>query len=310
MTDYSADELYPPPARRRRKTRWGMVLLVLLAFAAGGGGVGWLNLNGLRLADLVGASRRGANAPAPADLAPMSAGLPASAANQAALETRIIALEQRLARIDLQANAEEANSARAEALLVAFATRRATERGAPLGYLEDQLKLRFGDALPGAVATVQAAQKAPVTLDQLSARLQAMAPALTASPASTSGWESLRGLFVLRRASAPAPTPPARIDHAMLALREGRIDDAIADVSRLPGAAGGAGGMGGGGAASWTASARHYAQVEQALDLLETTALLEPAKLRDGKGHAVTQPSPLVQTTPAPTTPAQVTPAR
>ena len=70
----------------------------------------------------------------------------------------MIALEQRLARIDLQANAEEANTSHAEALLVAFAARRATERGAPLGYLEDQLKLRFGDALP-----VTVSRAAPLT---------------------------------------------------------------------------------------------------------------------------------------------------
>ena len=308
MTEQVYQELQAPNQPARRKSRWGMMLLaLLLAFVGGGGAVGWLaSHQGLGVGELIGTSHYHApgnpGANPGANMAPIGSLPPGTsplATNEAALETRIIALEQRLARIDLQANAEEANTARAEALLVAFATRRATTRGAPLGYLEDQLKLRFGDALPGAVATVTAAQKAPVTLDQLSARLQAMAPALTA-PAAASGWSQLSNLFVLRRASAPAPAPTARIDHAEMALREGRIDDAIADVSRLPGGAD---------AGAWIASAHRYAQVQQALDLLETTALLEPTKLRDSKGHAVSQPSPLVIPT-APPTPAQPTPAQ
>ena len=64
------------------------------------------------------------------------------------LERQVAELERRLARIDLQAAAAEGNTARAEALLVALATRRAVERGAPLGYLEQQLRQRFGAEAP------------------------------------------------------------------------------------------------------------------------------------------------------------------
>ena len=300
MTEQAYQELQAPYQPTRRKSRSGLVLLALvLAFAGGAGAAGWLAAHpGLGIGDIIGTSHF-KPAAAHGDAAPIGT-LPAtnlSANSETAMEARVIALEQRLARIDLQANAEEANTAHAEALLVAFAARRATERGAPLGYLEDQLKLRFGDALPGAVATVTAAQKAPVTLDQLSARLQAMAPTLTATPATTSGWAELRNLFVLRHASAPAPTPAARIDHAEMALREGRIDDAIADVQRLPG---------GGAAGGWIVDARRYAQVEQALDLLETTALLEPARLRGSNGHTVTPPAvPLTNPAPTPAPSAQ-----
>ncbi|NCU13129.1 MAG: hypothetical protein GXC70_13405, partial [Sphingomonadaceae bacterium] len=51
----------------------------------------------------------------------------AAPASGALLEQQVAALEQRLARIDLQAAAAEGNTARAEALLVALAARRAID---------------------------------------------------------------------------------------------------------------------------------------------------------------------------------------
>ena len=42
--------------------------------------------------------------------------------------------------------AASGNAARAEGLLIAFSARRTLERGNDLGYLGDQLRLRFGDA--------------------------------------------------------------------------------------------------------------------------------------------------------------------
>ena len=69
------------------------------------------------------------------------------------VETRLALLEDRLARLDLQANEASGNAARAEGLLVAFAARRVLAKGGQLGYLEDQLKLRFAGAQPQAVAT-------------------------------------------------------------------------------------------------------------------------------------------------------------
>src|SRR5690606_16429211 len=89
---------------------------------------------------------------------------------------RIAAMEQRLARLDFQASAAAGNASRAESLLIAFASRRAIERGSPPGYLEDQLRLRFGEARPNAVDTVIATGRDPVTLDQLLTRLDGLAP--------------------------------------------------------------------------------------------------------------------------------------
>jgi hypothetical protein len=206
---------------------------------------------------------------------------------QRGFDQRIAALEQRLSRIDLQATAASGNAARAEGLLIAFAARRMVDKGAPLGFLEEQLRVRFADAQPNAVATVIAASARPVTLDQLIARLQAMAPALAEAPPEESGWNrvkrELSNLFVIRHDSDPSPSSQARIDRALLYAREGKLEEAIAEVQRLNSAAT---------AASWIDAARRYQSVHQALDLIETTALIEPRRLNDGSGHKVDLPSP------------------
>ncbi len=273
----------------RGALRWGaMLLMTLIGFAVGGCAVGWMVLRG----DWHAASgvwhQFVATPVAPAT--PTGAPSPeALSANQNALDARIIAAEQRLDRLDMQAAAAAGNAARAEGLLVAFAARRVIERGATLGYLEDQLKLRFGDAQPRAVATLIAAARLPVTLDLLTARLQMMAGHVGDAPASETLWDrarhSLSDMFTIRRDSASAPTPAARLDHALAALREGAIGLAIADVQRLPASPE---------TSAWIADAHRYAEAESALDRIETAALLEPHTLGDGAGRKVSQPSPLV----------------
>ena len=47
------------------------------------------------------------------------------------------------------------------------------------------------------------------------------------------------------------------------------------------------------GAADWLADAERYASAQQALELLETAALLEPRELRDAAGRNVQQVSPV-----------------
>jgi hypothetical protein len=209
---------------------------------------------------------------------------------QRGLDLRIAALEQRLSHIDMQASAASGNAARAEGLLIAFAARRMIDRGTPLGFLEEQLKVRFADAQPNAVATVIAGAAKPVTLDELTARLQAMAPELAQAPREENAWTTIRrelsNLFVIRHDSSPSTTAQSRIDRAVLFAREGRIDQAIAEVQRLPAASS---------AADWIAAAQRYQAVHRALDLIETTALIDPHRLNDGSGKAVDQPSPGAQ---------------
>jgi len=203
----------------------------------------------------------------------------------ASVEARVGALETRLTALDMQAKAAAGNAGRAEGLLIAFATRRAIERGAPLGYLEDQLKLRFGDALPNAVGAVLAGARNPVTLDQLALGLDELA-AQAPTAAQASGWDKLRrqisGLFVIHNApQSDANQPAARIAQARLMLREGRLDDAIAAVRALPLPH----------KDEWVTAALRYQNLERALDLLETTALVEPRELVDGAGQKVPVPA-------------------
>lgn len=294
------DSYSAPPVR---KSGSGKMLLLgaLLAFAAGAGGVGWLAWqDGYDFG--LGPTKESPAVSAPA--APAQ-GLPAmSASSQAILpqlatsgiQARIDQLEDRLTRLDVQAQAASGNAARAEGLLVALAARRAVERGAPLGYLEGQLKLRFSDAQPRAVATIIEAAAKPVTLDQLVGDLDALEPVLADRPVNETGWQKFQrevsGLFVIKKEEAPSSRPQDRIDRARLLLRLGRVDEAADEIARLPGAAA---------ATKWTEAARRYGAVQQALDLMETSALLEPREMKDNTGARVNQPSPLAVPAPEPT---------
>ena len=285
------DDFPNQPRQIRPKGRWtGMAAVAVVGIAIGGLGVGWIaNQPAGEFARLIHWHSATQNALPPiASTSPQaSASLPL-AQSQIAMEMRVTAVEQRLSRIDLEAEMASSNAARAEALLVAFSSRRAIERGMPLGYLEDQLKLRFGEAQPKAVATIIATSHSPITLDRLAARLETMASRLAKPPSEETGLtrvkRELANLFILRHEQAsPSPDPQMRLDHARICLREGRIDDAIADVQRMPGAAQ---------ASGWMTDARRYADGQAALDTIEATALLEPHNLHDGSGQKLTEPTP------------------
>jgi len=240
-------------------------------------------------------------APAPATapptpLATASQTVPADAAEQieqvaeqqGGLDQRVAAMEQRLSRLDMQTQAAAGNAARAEGLLVVFAVRRTIERGGELGVLADQLRLRFGDAQPNAVRTVIEAARNPVTLDQLVARLDGLAPELAEAPAREGmfGWFSreLSELFVVRREDSPSPQPERRLERARLFLETGRARAAVAEVRNLPNAVG---------ARDWIADASRYANAQDALERIELAAIQEPRDLRDSAGRNVEQRSPV-----------------
>ena len=268
------------PRQSRPPRRWvGMAFVGLLGVAVGGLAAGYIASQpiGARMAQLANwPSAKTALPTPPANTSPVPLPL---IETQGAMEMRVGALEHRLARIDLEAEMASSNAARAEALLVAFSSRRAIERGTPLGYLEDQLKLRFGEAQPKAVATLIAMSQTPITLDRLAAQLESMAPSQESSLARVK--RELSNLFVLRHEQAtPSPDPQLRLDHARICLHEGRIEDAIADLQRLPG---------GTEAQGWIMAARRYAEGQAALDAIEATALLEPRNLRNGTGEKIGQ---------------------
>lgn len=239
-----------------------------------------------------GASASAAPTPTASESAAAARAVEKVAEQQGGLDQRLAAAEQRIAKLDLQAQAAAGNAARAEGLLIAFATRRALERGAPLGYLEEQLRLRFGDAKPNSVQTIVDFSRNPVTLDVLIARLQGLAPALkddSNEPFFTRFRRELSNLVVIRRETTPSPQPQKRLERARFFLESGRVDKAIGEVQQLPGADA---------AKGWIALAKRYERAQQALDLIETSAVREPRLLRDGDGKPVQQLSPADEQSP------------
>lgn len=270
-----------PPARSGPSLR-ALLLAGLISFSGGAGLIGYLVWTGQ--------IHLGAEAPAPqqvaaAPLLQSAPPAPGTNAATAALDQQVSALEQRVAQLNLQAAAFGGNSVRAEGLLVALAVRRAIERGTGLGYLEEQLRTRFGAARPDAVNTLVAAAKAPVTLDSLVAQLDDLAPALLGQPTNEDGWDrfqrELGSLFVIRREDGKVQQPALRLDHARLSLRSGKISEAMAEVARMPGSLA---------AKDWLVAAQRYAAAQAALDQIEQAALTEPERLKGGDGEAVKQP--------------------
>ena len=281
------DYLNQPPrtAGQRRSNGRYLVLALLGAVALGGGGglwganrLGWISFT----TKPVVAEKLAAPSVAPIP-APNAAGFESA---QTAMGVRMAELEQRMTKLNLDAEAASGNAARAEGLLIASAARRSVERGAPLGYLEDQLKLRFGNAQPNAVATLAEISRSPVTLDALEQGLSALEPSLIDMPRDanvvTRVRDELSNLFVIRRASAPSPAPEKRYERAKVFLETGRAQAAIDEVQRMPGHDA---------AQAWLALAQRYVRAQRALDLIETAAILEPRDLKDSGGEPVAAPS-------------------
>lgn len=184
---------------------------------------------------------------------------------------RVNLLEQRVAQIDQQSRSAVGNADRAEGLLVAFAARRALDRGVGLGYIEGLLRQRFGQTQPAAVATVITASREPVTLEHLQETLQEVGPNLTGIGPNRSWWTAMRhelsGLVTVRKTGSPSTMPAERLERVQRRLDAGQVDVALAEVLRMPGREN---------ATPWINDARRYVSARRALDTLETAALLEP----------------------------------
>ena len=204
------------------------------------------------------------------------------------LEVRLEELNDRLTRITVDAQAASGNAARAEGLLVAFAARRALDTGTPLGYIEGQLRLRFGQAQPRAVATIINASREPVTLFDLEAGLDDLSPELRGDATTENWWTAFkreaRELVIIRKSDTPSPQPDQQMSRAKRYLHAGRVNDALAEVEAMPGRPA---------AEQWVQMARRYREARRALDVVETAALLEPRAMRAGDGSTVAQESPL-----------------
>lgn len=249
----------------RRARSWtatlAWVLLLLLAGAA-------LAVWGLSRWD-AGARFLGVAPPPPAPVAYRAVPQPAAPAIDPTSAARIAELETRLRAVEMTSRRAAGSVGRADALLVAFASRRAIDRGVPLGYLEGLLADRFGEQHPRAVAAIITASREPVTLEQLIADYERLAPALRRGAPDEGLWQGLRrelaSLVAIRRASTPSGKPQARFERALAQLHSGQVDGALAETMRLPGAAR---------AADWASRARRYIIAHRALDEIESAALL------------------------------------
>jgi len=266
----------------RRRSLLSMLALPLIAFLAGIAAMGWILTHWSTAASWIGV--RPAPAPqqaaAPAAAPVQVAAVPPPAAAEQSTQRLVIdpettrrvnQLEQRVAQIDSQSRAAVGNADRAEGLLVAFAARRALDRGVALGYIEGLLRQRFGDTQRQAVATIITASRQPVTLEELQDGLQEVAPDLTGGSADQNWWSALKtglgGLVAIRKAGTPSTMPAERLRRATRRLEAGQVDVALAEVLRMPGR---------GNAAEWIADARRYVSARRALDTIETAALLDP----------------------------------
>ena len=255
-------------AANRTGSGWGARLLIALALIiAGAAAAAWA------LARYDQAARFLGVAPAPP-----AAAVPQRAIDRPAVLTRpepsadaarIAQLEQRLSTVERSAQRVEGSAGRADALLVAFAARRAVDRGVALGFLEPLLVDRFGESHPGAVATIITGSHSPVQLNELISEYRTLGPQLRSSAPDDGWWtqfkRELGSLIEVRRADRPSTQPDARYQRALTQLQDAEVDAALAETMRLPGAPH---------AQQWVRKARQYVAIHRALDEVESAALL------------------------------------
>ncbi len=309
-----ADSRTYEAAQPRRRTWLGWLILPLIFFGLGIAAMAWLLPRWEAGARLIGLSTAEVQTPAPPpafDLVPeeVTPGIaPANQPQQIVIDPeitrRIAILEQRLAGAQQEARAAVGNADRAEGLLVAFAARRALDRGVQLGYIEALLRERFGQSQPQAVGTVITAARQPVTLQELQEGLIQVGPSLTGAPPTEDWWggfkAELGALITIRREGSPSPQPVERLNRASRRLEAGQVDVALAEILRLPGRDN---------AAAWVQAARRYIVARRALDAIETAALLEPRlgqaiNVQPRRPTATPQAAPQPVQAPTPRTPA------
>lgn len=258
MNEFTAVE----PAPRGGLKFKHLAIVVVLAFAGGGAATWWL-------ADKYGYLDTAVETPA-ATADPMATPAAGVLAPTLPPTDTVASIESRLSQINADAAAASGNAARAEGLMIAFAARRAIDSGAPLGYLAEQLRVRFGGTQPQAVLTIVSAAQTPVTLETLQGELATLGPTLLSGSREGGTWSRMRQevseLFVLRKEGA-SPAPTRRLERAQALVESGNVAGAITEVSAMPGAVA---------AQDWLTKARRYSQAHQALDMLERGALATP----------------------------------
>ncbi|MES2137699.1 MAG: hypothetical protein V4502_11655 [Pseudomonadota bacterium] len=250
---------------------WGARLLIgLVLLLAGAAAAIWGLAHyqpAARFLGIVPAQQQALLTPKPVVLNPEAAQQAAS--QSPAQDARVAGLEARLARVENATQRAEGFAGRADALVVAFAARRAIDRGVALGYLENLLVDRFGAQHQQAVATIISASRQPVRLNDLIDQYETLGPELRRGGPQDSWWTNFKreagSLIEVHSAARPAASADARYRRAEQRLSTGDVDQALAETMRLPGAAR---------APDWIAKARRYVASHRALDEVESAALL------------------------------------
>ena len=246
------------------------MLVALALLLAGAGAATWGLAHYRPAARFLGVDQ----APAPAAPAPLVSPSPPAppetpAPGVQAEDEKIAALEARLSRVESATRQAEGSAGRADALVVAFAARRAIDRGVALGYLEPLLIDRFGAQHRQAIATIVTASHQPVMLNDLISEYDSLGPQLRSGGPQDSWWTDFKremaSMIEIHRSSRPPTNPEARYNRAMQRLSSGEVDLALAETTRLPGAER---------AGDWTTKARRYIAAHRALDEIESAALL------------------------------------
>ncbi|MES2326566.1 MAG: hypothetical protein V4499_04445 [Pseudomonadota bacterium] len=248
---------------------WGARLLIAVVFIIVGAGAAIWGLAhyppAARVLGVVPA------APQPVITTPKTAVPPPSPAAAPVVpdNARIAELERRLSAVENATQRAEGFAGRADALVVAFAARRAIDRGVALGFLENLLVDRFGAQHQAAVATIVTASHQPVRLEDLTSEYESLGPQLRSGGPEDSWWTNFKremgSIIEIHRADQPPVNAEARYNRALQRLSMGDVDQALAETMRMPGAAR---------ASDWVAKARRYVAAHRALDEIESAALL------------------------------------
>jgi hypothetical protein len=255
MTDFQT----ATATRRGRFTFKHIMLLILCAFVGGA------------IVAYVIADKYGFLTPSDAPMAVESSTGPAG--NVATTDASVIAqpVTDQMVPTFPSPNMLSPEAARADGLLLTYAVRRAIDKGAPLGALAEQLRLRFGATQPQSVAAILSAGQAPVTVDAFKTELRGLAPVLLTGNRDDSTWATVKRelseLFVLRKETGPSLAPNERLIRAEALVDAGKLDLAAEEVAALPGASV---------AQSWMARAKRFSDARKALDRLEQVAILQP----------------------------------
>jgi hypothetical protein len=294
---------YPEPSKPPRPLRTALIIAAL-AFLGGLALMAWALTQWEPMKRFVAGNAPASVAVQPTANRPLVAATPsgtitapappvaATLGQTTAIDSRIADLEGRMARIDLRAAAAAGNATRAEGLLIAFAARRALDRGVALGYIEGELRDRFGPTQPRAVAAIIAGAQQPVTVEGLHQELTAIAPDLIGGGANEGWWDATRrtlsNLVIVRRQGTESPAADNRVERAQLHLQSGQVESALAEIARLPARAK---------ATEWMVKARRYIESHRALDIIEAGALTDTPNIEPVPAPAPAPAAPTVEPT-------------